>query len=68
MKKSRTLCSPFSGTQVSSLPSHCAMKPPTASVAPDSEIISGVRFQSPPASHAAPFSADMALKTSWSNS
>eukprot|EP00972_Heterocapsa_arctica_P030360 4471189-Heterocapsa_arctica.AAC.1 len=32
----------FSGTHVSTLPSPCAMNPPTGSVAPDSAIISGV--------------------------
>eukprot|EP00972_Heterocapsa_arctica_P055306 8160791-Heterocapsa_arctica.AAC.1 len=42
MKKSSTLCSPFSGTQVSTMPSPGAMNPPTGSVDPDSAIISGV--------------------------
>eukprot|EP00972_Heterocapsa_arctica_P092633 13659786-Heterocapsa_arctica.AAC.1 len=64
MKKSNTRCSPFSGTQVSTMSSPGAMKPPMGSVAPDSAIISGVRFQSPPASQAAPSRAAMAPNTS----
>eukprot|EP00972_Heterocapsa_arctica_P061064 9004053-Heterocapsa_arctica.AAC.1 len=53
MKKYSTRCSPFSGTHVSTNPSPGAMKPPMTSVAPASAIISGVRFQSPPAAQAA---------------
>eukprot|EP00972_Heterocapsa_arctica_P058669 8650665-Heterocapsa_arctica.AAC.1 len=68
IKKSSTRCSPFSGTHVSTSPSPGAMKPPMGSVTPASAIIFGVRFQSPPASHAAPSKAAMAPNTSWSSS
>eukprot|EP00972_Heterocapsa_arctica_P057214 8441878-Heterocapsa_arctica.AAC.1 len=64
MKKSRTRRSPSSGMHVSTCPSPGATKPPMFSTAPASAIISGVRFQSSPATQGAPSSAAMAPNTS----
>eukprot|EP00972_Heterocapsa_arctica_P034751 5116668-Heterocapsa_arctica.AAC.1 len=64
MKKSSMRCSPTAGTHVSTWFSPTPMEPPIGSTAPDSAIISGVMFQSPPMIHGAPSSADIAPNTS----